>query len=524
MSQTIMLYKLSRFLQLSNPKSTKVLSHDLNKQGFCYGFSICYATMRLLGKLNWWQAALIKLATWDENLKSLNKKANLPDALDPDETLGQVFERILNYIVFNQVCEDRKSYKNIKLDDIRQTEFLLPENKYFEVLSHDKTIKHIKSRACVSGFFSADQLSDLLCEKQLSNNIVLLHNTWHTMCIAYQKPYWLLYDPNNPHNVKLGTDLHKKFKSKKLFINEIIKSQGSSLSLEYASFDKKSNIEFPQYQKIVKESAGSILDEYGFHLIVTETPDALPSVLKSVIKSRDGNRVLADALCTIDESHWTGFHKLLWYSPEHTGLVLDCVIKSKKGPNAIAQSIAYLDPEYQYTGLYLLALKAPDMLLTALKYASLAPDGVDLISLAMAEKNDINKNESGIYSMLKYAPHHMMAVLGYLAQSTIGTNCLVAGLIAQTKNEKTAWDFLNENNLNCKIKIFKMISENLKQINADNLIFLIDKIKKEVKKSTHLTHSVFNEKRISSEKLLLNQLVEELSTRIKKSTRQLVKY
>src|SRR5579862_7989638 len=133
MSQSIVLDKLILYLQYSSTAYTRALrkkrsaaksaekkemftklmndhrQHILQLQkalkgGHCYGFAICHGAMDAEGKLDWWEDVLNALANWDKKKESLQKQVLLPSANKKAQnyTLQQLFDRVLNYVVYNQ--------------------------------------------------------------------------------------------------------------------------------------------------------------------------------------------------------------------------------------------------------------------------------------------------------------------------------------------------------------------------------------------------------------------------------------
>jgi hypothetical protein len=182
---------------------TILKSQDINiKSGCCYGLSICYSAMNAIGKLEWWQNLLKILAQWDGRFESLDKiitdtelqgqtqqiyKAHLitqlktlglPDELLnkvnsllqsqiskdelfkilPDQfskgtfrnkveklfypTLDNLYERTLNYVLFNQAYLFFDQVYNfpgsIHIENFSQSNFL---TDFFSVLEHDQLTK-----------------------------------------------------------------------------------------------------------------------------------------------------------------------------------------------------------------------------------------------------------------------------------------------------------------------------------------------------------------------------------------------
>lgn len=143
MTQDVLKEKLARFLEITRPKETKNLSDDLRRHGFCHGLSVCHASMHLIDKLDWWEAALNAIMNWNGNASHLKKKIKLPKSDSQHQTLEDIINRVIHYIVFNHVETFDKSYQTIYLKNIAQHNLLDPKTKFFEILTPTKTLKKI---------------------------------------------------------------------------------------------------------------------------------------------------------------------------------------------------------------------------------------------------------------------------------------------------------------------------------------------------------------------------------------------
>lgn len=463
MSQQILKEKLARYLELINPKETQVLCKDLRNIGLCYGLAVCHSTMLLIGKLNWWEAALIQIANWDGTLKSLNKKAYLPDAENPDETLSFIFERILNYIVYNH-ANVNSTWEHIKIGNSQQATFLLPDNNYFEVIFPDKKIKHIHDRKCAAGFFSTEQIGALLDKQMLSHSICLIHNTYHTISIGYREPDWILYDPNYPHNIQSNHIIHKKFKSKALLANEIQKISGNSLAIEYAFLQGTKTPPFPYWNRLLKTASLNLLNEYGFHLIVMKIPDRIPEIIHFAEKFVRGPEVVAKALVAIDDEQWCALHYLIYFAPQHIPLVFNFVSKSEKCAAMVMPALATVEPEEGDTPWHQLLKYAKKYVPNLLTLLEASPKQIEHFALALLIRS--NNDESGWELLNRLAPQYKNRVIKLLLNSVkyISSETL-AGLIEELKlpafySHKSIFVYENK----CKPnKFIQMLSEELSQ-------------------------------------------------------------
>lgn len=164
-------------------------------QGYCFGFSLCRAAMRIAGKLEWWDKALLLIANWDGNVNSLNNQYILPKTSQLI-SLKEIFERVIPYIVFNQGSNN--TYPHLPL---RQNNFLMPGH-FFEMLDQQEKILKVKENFKIGGHFSQQDIFHILNDKNtqelIQDNLCLIHQyePSHTYELGYTKGMWSLYCSN----------------------------------------------------------------------------------------------------------------------------------------------------------------------------------------------------------------------------------------------------------------------------------------------------------------------------------------
>lgn len=250
------------------------------KSGHCHGFSICHAVMDLEGKQEWWENSYPKMMEWDGSEEALAQEVNLPGSTQP-QTLGQLIERALNYIVYYQ-----GTYKIWFREKNTQQLLLQPapsENKsisHFELLTADHKIVTIKNRATAAGYFDQNDLLNLLDETQIKGNICLISSTslfpnvdGHTIRIGHNGQSWIVYDPEYDHSNP--DTLHKTFSDKKTAVLEIIerlRGDLNAISIEIAT-TRDQIIAFPYFDEMLKNKM-DFLDKSGLRALVKHAPEA----------------------------------------------------------------------------------------------------------------------------------------------------------------------------------------------------------------------------------------------------------
>jgi len=475
MSQSIILHKLARFLELTNKTATLPLCEDLHtSEGHCQGFSVCFAAMNLIDKLDWWEAAINAVALWDENPSTLKKKIKLPNG-DSDETYAQIFERVLNYIVFYQVDTDSQFYPNIKINRINWNKIFIPGSKYFDILCPDKKIRRIKERKTAAGFFTVNQLNHLLDPSLMSETMCFVYSPVHVITVSYKKPNWILYDPNYDHDVPVGQPIHKTFKTKKSLINEILKIQGNSLAIVYAAFKEERKILFPQVDEIIKLKASTLLKEHGLEIICAYAATLLPKILKQSTKSRQTADVIADGIVAHDSTGWTGLHIIIRLCPRLLPLILEYCSESSKCATSIALALSLVEHSTNKTGLDMLVEEAANYLPLILSYVEQSTKGKDLIAFALAHQSEVGI--TGLYKIAKYAPHYLPRILDYISQSNHAPDALAMALAVKSPEGESGWDFVVNRYPLCERMLSDILLKGFNSIQSSHLNDLREIIK-----------------------------------------------
>lgn len=318
---------LAKYLDSLNLTDNKDLSKKLDEGGFCVGFSICHATMDMLGDGDWWEHALIEIANWNEAPAGLSKKISLPGAREKEPVeLQKIMERVINYVVYNQAST--KKLGDFVISGLNQDNILEPNAGYFEVV--DEGIQGIKDRRMIAGNFSKERIGKLLDEKNIEGNICIIHGSGHAIRVGYQNNKWIIYDPNYDH--RSSATIHKEFSNKNDMINELTRIMGQSISIEIASF-KNNKILLPKINEMDADEIKNCIKRDGLQLIARFTPEQIPYLLDKAETSKEMADNILQALSSLSsEAPGTvrsGLHSMLTLPPQYFERMLNIIGKSE---------------------------------------------------------------------------------------------------------------------------------------------------------------------------------------------------
>ncbi len=469
MGQAIVLKKFQLFLNLMEPIWLQQLEIDLKKNpendenkirklqekmrenlnrvrtaldsGHCFSLALIHGAMDKLGKLAWWEKALVEIATWNGAVEKLAEQINLPDAeeaafwqteeekiknetLDPTEykkqiTLKTILERALSYVVYHQALPDANLF-----DDANQAVFLDPQNSFFEMLDNNQ-IQYIKKRKIVAGYFDQSELDKLLNEDDFTDTIGLIHSTIHTIRVGFKNGKWFIYNSNNDHTVL--SKLSEYFDNKSDLIKKIINiCPDLSLAIELVSSDSSKNISSfdSSYEANIKK-----LEECGLHILARYTPDTLLKILDIADTTVKGRQKVIEAFIKRDPyENWTGLHMVARYVPGALSKILDIVDKVNNGHAIIAQVLA-MQSDKGWTGLHMLARYAPDVLPRILDTATQTVEECQKIISALIQPNC--DGWTGLHMVARNAPEMLSRILDIALKTPEGSEKIVKALTIQ---------------------------------------------------------------------------------------------
>lgn len=242
--------------------------------GACHGFSICRAAMRITGKLDWWEAALKAIATWDGKLSSLQQSVLLPQADDNKPvSLETIFDRIANYIIFNH-----------------GTSFLFPPLYYeqqsftkqggdFQILQESQ-LSTVNNRYSIGGHFTVEDLAwsleDEATKQALEKNICLVCNFSHACELSYSNHQWHFYDPNYEDGKA------KSFNDTTSLATEIINRLEPNITIQMTCMQTPPSLPFPNYCHLLRNNPDKFINGMGLLTITNYAPKLLPYVIHTM--------------------------------------------------------------------------------------------------------------------------------------------------------------------------------------------------------------------------------------------------
>lgn len=367
----------------------------LSSEGFCHGFSIVHAYMAATDKLDWWYAALEQLASWDGKKESLDTEITLPNA-DPNEknkTLGYLLKRIVSYVLYNQADVGITG-----IEGNNQIDFLNNHNPSLK--AHNPFFSEsggIRIKTNTAGCMYTDMLKQLLMQSffEQQNTIFLVESLNHSCSIRFDSKTktWRFYDPNYHSG-------EKSFEKIDDLIREIHTRLGKSLHITAASWDSgfKTDIFENEVKKLTTDSAISLLNRYGLHLIAQYAPSQLADIFTLAKNHEYIIPSLAYALrVQTDDDGWTGLHKIAYFAPDQLTNLIALAEKHDNIREALATTLK-VQNKNDWTCLHIIARHAPNQLADLIKLA----EKHDNIREALADTLRM-KNKDGLSGL------HMIA-------------------------------------------------------------------------------------------------------------------
>ncbi|MEO8401800.1 MAG: ankyrin repeat domain-containing protein [Gammaproteobacteria bacterium] len=342
MTQTILLTNLAKYLRLTNPDTTAEVRVALERHGHCFGLSLCHGAIHKTGKLDIWLDELVYIATWNGLLepRKLRNEANQKVIEEPDKS----FNKALSFIIFHHASED-KEYKDVQLTGMEQISILDPDHQIviefnhvghisryikiqsiFEIIDKNGDCRYIEKREFFVKDFTTRKLAAFLKQNttMIEESICLIHALRHTLSLCYENKIWILYHPNYDHTKK--ETIHKKFFSSHFVAGEILDIVGTTIGIEFASFDQHLKIEYPEEKTTVKA-----LQNSGLSLMAKFKPLELPALLALADQTEEGRITIAIELARIDLEEWTGLCWIIIRAPNCVDKALSIALKTSIG-------------------------------------------------------------------------------------------------------------------------------------------------------------------------------------------------
>lgn len=368
---------------------------DITSHGLCFSFAMCQGAMGVLGLSKFWNQALTHLAKWDGRAESLSDEIILDGVAESQKVmkLGQLFERMSNYIIINHPLGQRKSldekksfsYQRFEVKGVSQKTMVRPretENDpaYFEVLDEKNELYGISDLQTMVGNFEFNTLALLLDEREMAGKFCLCSNENHSICISYINSKWIIYDPNYP-----VTELCKEFETKEAAAIEIIERLKKLVTLEIITLNPANGL-VKDAQELVEPKAES------------KSEDEIESGTKfSEVKEDEGDK--QDKKEDQKDDHESK-------DADKTGYALyQDLIDDPERINTI----------FAGSGLRLLLLHDPKKLDKIIETMSETPEGKE--SLAMLLVNADSDNRNGLATISCFYPQALEKIIAAAKES-----------------------------------------------------------------------------------------------------------
>lgn len=282
LSQRAIKLQLLKFLKITQENVDDHLLF-LENTGYCYGFSLCRAAMRYVGKLDWWEGVLAAIAAWDGEADSLKQEILLPNADNHKlVTLQTIFERAFHYIVFNHASKTKYPHA-----DIDQYHFLHPHGD-FQLLKDDEELS-VTDCYTAAGHFSHDDLvklfQDDVTRHAIQNNMCLISKMTHACELSYDGHQWSFFNPNYPDGKsKSFEDVHE-------LVHEIKQILGEDIAVKLIYLGNKTSQNeiavdpFPYYNELLFEDPEKLISGNGLH-IISLFPHLIPELFANLDRTK----------------------------------------------------------------------------------------------------------------------------------------------------------------------------------------------------------------------------------------------
>ena len=434
MGQEAILRKFVGYININGqPDDNKILLKKRLLSGHCFGFSVCYGAMQAMGKLDWWENVLITLSQWDDEESSLDKEFDL-QFIDSDKTpvsqsttLRKLFERAVNYVVFNQAGHindftspdiDQATILTVPPDDLSTVQKL----NYFEITDQGGFVQNIKQYANASGYLSEKDITELLSKAVKSGVICTVQNHNHAISISMDTDNQLMiYDPNylyTKETIKKNLDMPA-------LVQEIIKILGphNGLCIEVATFkqeDKKLFNEFNIYMnELVTNKAREILEYNGLNILARHNTKLMLKLLERAARPGGGPIItnIAAALAITNYGR-TAFSFLTQRCPESIPTLLKLAAEPGGWPILMGISKALtMQTNEGWTGFHLLIHYSPESIPKLLDLDAILGGKLVLTNIANALTMQTDDGWSGFRILIHYSPELIQKLLERAART-----------------------------------------------------------------------------------------------------------
>ena len=398
--------------------------------------------MDCIGKGEWWESVLVTLANWDGSEKALKQEVNLPGsaATDKDKTLGYLFNRALNYIVYHQAEFYEQSgfgLKGFEQSKLLQSAHDKKSQNHFEIVTADnQPAAVIKNSTVVAGHFTKSDLLALLDENQIQGNICKVGSDDHAIRIGYDGKEWMIYNPNYDHR-QLET-IHKVGSKEEIVTELLDRMKTNDLKLSIASLEDQQNLDIPHFEEMLKNRKIDLIKGCGFHLLARFRPDCAKQLLASAIEQKTPELVqmIIKVILRKDAESWTGFHILARYANEAMSLLFQLAEQSKD------KSLLLAIAEALDSSLFLLVRYAPTSMSQLFHLVEQTQDHQLLNLIASFLTARENGYSTGLHLLAQNAPDALKQLFQYAIKMD-DQDLLTAGLKALSeKDNQSAFNII----------------------------------------------------------------------------------
>jgi len=435
--QGVIIENLEKFLQLTTKPSHELLTAI--RRGLCRGLSITNGVMRVIGKREWWQNALVEFANWDGHPKSLEETIIIP-GLQSKTPINkkQLFNIIFHFVLQAQITHyDGLDYG---FDIERWLDNTTPNTSFLGLIDQNNQPKPIMDRA-ISPMLDTSDLNFLLTTNLLGNinNTIYLNSLDHTIEVSFDPKThnWHIYNPNFPHE-SIQT-MNFTTNSKEKFIDKIQSSLNEKISVEICNFESKDALNESRQiiNNIIQTKKLNLIKNGGLTKILTEIPERLPDILAAISNEKDANNILLQ--CLNDKSkEISNWFILFNFAAEQVPEVLKFLSNSPTAVDTVLRNISTCDI-FKENCWHAIVCK-PAIIQSVLDYIATAPDAEVRVAKGLCQP-DID-GMTPLSMLCGSFPQFLPLIFGFISKSPEASQILAAGLNAPDKSSKTPLDFM----------------------------------------------------------------------------------
>lgn len=437
--------QLVTYLRKINKPETLLLAEAIEKnEGLCCGFSICDSLMHHVKKSSWWsEIQRITAETKIDDSSDMKKLYYLPDG-DKQLILHEIFEKALNFIVFNQSTIFKGYHFEFLPNDINQNNFLstfTPGKHQTRLeITVNNEVKTVQSNDQYAGYFDKTELLDFLNNNKtiIQHSVCLIGPMKHACALNADETYWYLRNCNrrngSPYKINLTATAD--------LVEIIYKRLGNNLFIKIASLEEKSiklnktNVSFiiNNKERIKNHLNINCLS----NMFLNSTSEEIVLFLQKIRHNSEHKKEFSNLLTQKYENRFNLFHVI------HDKDIFSELISWIKDDDDYFRTqflIAFVSQESMngFTGLHKIASFAPNALLSLLEYIKTDKSFYKIFSNALRLSS--NDKWTGLHSIGQHAPKALSALLEIIKIEGDFCDNFSAALQMQNNNN---WTVLHE--------------------------------------------------------------------------------